>query len=150
VSERVKVTGLRELRAHLRAADKKLPKIIGKAGKEAGWLVARVARARVPVGPAKGGHARSSIKPKVTQKGAEVQEGGNKYPYAPWLDFGGTLRIPIRGQLGIVKDYQEIHRSYSRRGRYIWDAFADNKAEVMDFYLDALDRGLREAGLDVR
>lgn len=136
----VRITGLRELRAHLRAADRRLPKIIGKAGKEAAWLVARTARPRVPIGPAKGGHARSSIKPKVTQKGAEVQEGGNKFPYAPWLDMGGTIH-PREGQT--------IHRSYSRRGRYIWDSFADRKGEVMDLYLDALDRGLREAGLDV-
>jgi hypothetical protein len=136
----VKITGLRELRAHLRKADSKLPKVIGKAGKEAAWLVARVARPHVPTGPAKGGHARSSIKPKVTQKGAEVQEGGARYSYMPWIDFGGRLR-PREGQV--------IHRPRIKKGRYIWAAFADHKGEVLDLYLDALDRGLREAGLDV-
>jgi hypothetical protein len=137
----VKVTGLRELRAHLRAADRKLPKVIGKAGKEAAWLVARIARPRVPTGPAKGGHARMSIKPSVTQSGAAVQEGGGKYAYMPWIDFGGRIR-PREGQ--------EIYRPYKPgRGRYIWAAFAENKGQVLDLYLDALDRGLREAGLDV-
>jgi hypothetical protein len=138
----VKVTGLRELRAHLRAADRKLPKVIGKAGKEAAWLVARIARPRVPTGPAKGGHARMSIKPSVTQSGAAVQEGGAKYSYMPWLDMGGKIH---------PRENQEIYRPWiGRKGRYIWAAFAENKNTVLDLYMDALDRGLREAGLDVR
>ena len=137
----VRITGLRELRAHLRAADRRLPKVIGKAGKEAAWLVARTARPRVPTGPAKGGHARNSIKPRVSQKGAEVQEGGARFSYMPWLDFGGKIHPHER---------QTITRRWvGHGGRYIWGAFADRKQEVMDLYLDALDRGLREAGLDV-
>lgn len=140
MTERVQVSGLRELRAHLRAMDRRLPKLLSKAGKAAAWMVAREARPMVPRGPQAGGHAAMSIKPSATQKGAQVAEGGNRYPYMAWLDFGGSIH---------PREHQTIHRSYIRRGRFIWAAFARRKQEVMDLYLEELDRQLRDAGLDV-
>lgn len=138
--ERVYVEGLAELRRNLRAIDRRLPKEISKAGKKAALIVAQEARPHVPRGPQAGGHAASSIKPRATQKGAQVQEGGARFPYMPWIDFGGVIR---------PRDGQEIRRVYRRKGRFIWAAFARRKREVMDAYMDALRDAMRAAGLDV-
>jgi hypothetical protein len=137
---RVQIVGLREFRAGLRAMDRNLPKRISAAGKRAGRIVVDTARPRVPRGPAKGGHAASSIKARATQKGVSVIEGGNRWPYMAWIDFGG----PIHPRPG-----QEIRRPYFRKGRFIWAAFADRREEVMATYLDALADAAREAGVDV-
>ena len=156
--EVVRISGLRELRAGLRRIDKKLPKEISKAGKKAANIVVRSARPRVPVGPAVGGHAAVSIKPRATQKGVSVVEGGNKFPYMPWLDFGGTIyprgAITHGGRIRESADFgtgrqQAIHRPYLKRGRYVWAAFGDNKSEVMDTYQNALGDAARRAGLEV-
>jgi hypothetical protein len=140
VSGRVYITGVAELRQALRQMDRRLPKKIAKVGREAAWIVARAARPRVPSGPASGGHAASSIRPILSQSSVGVQEGGSKYPYMPWLDFGGAIH---------PREHQEIRRSYIHRGRYIWAAFGDNKQAVMDKYQDGLAQVAREAGLDV-
>jgi hypothetical protein len=74
----------------------------------------------------------------VTQKGAAVVEGGNRYPYMPWLDFGG-----------VIKPRQEIHRARIKKGRYVWAAFSRRRQEVLDRYMEALREAMRRAGLDV-
>jgi hypothetical protein len=139
MSETVHIHGLREFRAGLRRMDRTLPKGISKAGKKAAQIVVTAARPRVPVGPESGGHGAASIKPRSTQKGVSVVEGGAKYPYMPWLDFGGRLH---------PREHQEIVRPRIHRGRYVWAAFGDNRERVMRTYLEALHDVARDAGLN--
>ena len=140
MSETVLIEGLRELRLGLRSMDKKLPREIRKAGNEAVGIVVRTARPRVPIGPARGGHAASSIKAASTQSSVGVAEGGKRYSYMPWLDFGGTINKHTS---------KPTRRPFIKRGRYIWAAFAEHRERVLDGYQDAVAEAARGVGLDV-
>lgn len=115
----IKVDGLREFNRGLRSLDKDLPKGLRLAGNEAARIVVGAAKPRVPVGPGKGGHAASSIKAASTRTAARVSAGGKKYPYYPWLDFGGR-----------VGPNKSVRRPFLKQGRYIWAAFDDHRDEI--------------------
>lgn len=140
MTETIRIEGLRELRAQLRGMDRKLPGEIRKAGNEAADIVVVHARPRVPIGPGRGGHASSSIRKASTQSAVAVAEGSARYPYMPWLDFGGT----INKHTG-----HPTSRPFIRHGRYIWAVFAERRQEVLDKYQDAIAAAARDAGLDV-
>lgn len=137
--DRIKVEGLREFSRGLRRMDNDLPKGLRLAGNAAAQLVVDTARPRVPVGPGRGGHARSSVKAASTRTAARVQGGGKRYPYYPWLDFGGR-----------VGRNRSVRRPFLREGRYIWAAFADRRAQVQDVLQDELVKVARSAGLEVQ
>lgn len=117
----IRITGLREFRLKLRALDKALTKGLRKAGNRAAKIVVDTARPRVPVGPGRGGHAASSIKAASTQRGARVSEGGARYPYMPWLDFGGEINKHTA---------HPTVRPFLRPGRFIWAAFGEHQPAV--------------------
>lgn len=139
--EEIKVTGLREFRRSLKTLDASLPKGVRTAGNKAAEIVVAAAKPRVPVGPGRGGHASSSIRKASTQSAVRVAEGGARFPYMPWLDFGGT----INKHTGTPTT-----RPFIRKGRYIWAAFADHHERVLDTYQDELKNLARSAGLDPR
>jgi hypothetical protein len=136
--EVVKIEGLRELRLGLKAMDRGLPREIRKAGNEAVKLVVDIAKPRVPTGPEQGGHAIASIKPASTQSGAGVAEGGARYPYMAWLDFGGTINKHTSNP---------TVRPFIKHGRYIWAAFAENRELIIDRYREGMSDLSRESGL---
>lgn len=130
--------GLREFQAGLRKLDSDLPKALRVAGNTAAEIVVGEAKPRVPTGPGIRGHARQSIRVASSQREVRVREGGAKYPYMPWLDFGGSV-----GRNDSVK------RPFLKQGRYIWRAFADNREKVLSIYQDKLVDIARSAGLEV-
>jgi hypothetical protein len=138
VIEPIRIDGLREFARNLRQLDKDLPKGIRLAGNEAAKLIIGDAKHRIPVGPATGGHATSSLKAKSTRTEVRVSAGGNRYPYYPWLDFGGK-----------VGRNRSVSRPFLKTGRYIWHAFKDNKNEVEQAYLDGLMQVAKSAGIEV-
>lgn len=138
--ERIRVEGLREFRTKLRELDRTLPKGLRVVGNEAAKIVVDDAKPRVPLGPALGGHAVDSIRALSTQSSSRVAEGGARYPYMPWLDFGGTIHP--RGQ--------EKHREHIKHGRFIWAAFAENREAVIEKLDDELRKLARDSGLDLR
>lgn len=115
----IKIEGLREFNRGLRSMDKDLPKGLRLAGNEAANIVVAAAKPRVPTGPGRGGHAKSSIKAASTRTAARVSEGGKKFPYMPWLDFGGS-----------VGPNNSVKRPFLKQGRYVWKAFDDERAQV--------------------
>jgi hypothetical protein len=115
----IKVEGLREFNRGLRALNADAPKGLRLAGNEAARIVVAAAKPRVPIGPGKGGHAAASLKAASTRTAARVSAGGKKYPYYPWLDFGGR-----------VGPNKSVRRPFLKQGRYIWAAFDDHRAEV--------------------
>lgn len=135
--EAIRVTGLREFNKALKEIDTKLPSATRVALNTAAQLVVDVAKPRVPSGPAAGGHAADSIKAKSTRTAVRIAGGGKKYPYYPWLDFGGK-----------VGRHKSVSRPYRKRGRYIWDAFADNRDKVEAQVVKALTDVARDAGLN--
>lgn len=141
MAERIQVVGLREFRTNLRQLDRTLPRGLRVAGNKAAKIVVDNARPRVPLGPGVGGHAVDSIRALSTQSSSRVAEGGARYPYMPWLDFGGIIR-PYPGQ--------EKHRAHIKKGRFIWAAFADHHEEVLHELDKALRDLARDAGLRLR
>lgn len=133
----IKIEGLKALNRGLKRLDKNAPKGLRLAGNKAADLVVAVAKPLVPVGPDKGGHASQSIKAASTRTAARVAAGGNKFPYYPWLDFGG----------GVGRD-KSIRRPFLKEGRYIWKAFADNRSEVQRILEDELTNVIRSAGFE--
>jgi hypothetical protein len=139
IPDPIRITGLREFNKALKAVDDKLPSKTRLAANTAAQIVVDVAKPRVPTGPGKGGHAATSIKAQSTRTAARVSAGGKKYPYYPWLDFGGK-----------VGRHKTVKRPFLKRGRYIWDAYADNADKVEQQFTSALVDVARDAGLDPR
>lgn len=139
MTETVRITGLREFRRNVRQLDRNLAKGLRKAGNRAAKIVVDTARPRVPVGPGRGGHAASSIKAASTQSATRVSEGGARFPYMPWLDFGGQINKHTA---------HPTTRPYLTAGRYIWASFADERIAVEFELRSALAEIAREAGLD--
>lgn len=136
---RVQIQGLRELRLGLRRLDRNLPRAIRVAGNESADMIVNRSRPLVPVGPAQGGHAASSIRKASTQSEVRVSEGGPRYPYMPWLDFGGTIN---------KNTSNPTRRPFYTDGRFIWHVFGEHQAEVEQNMREALRRIALEAGLE--
>lgn len=136
--EPIKITGLAEFSRNLRKLDSDLPKGLRLASNQAGKLIVDWAVPRVPIGPGRGGHAASSIKTKSTRTEARVSGGGKRYPYYPWLDFGG--RVGRR---------RSVKRPFMRSGRYIYEGYAQRYEDVQAALLKALLDVARDAGVEV-
>src|SRR4051794_11989815 len=87
-AETIKVEGLKEFQRVLKKVDGDLPKALRMAFNKTAQLVVDDAKPRVPV---RSGKAASTVKARSTQASARVVSGGDKAPYFPWLDFGGTV-----------------------------------------------------------
>ncbi|MEU7817058.1 hypothetical protein [Pseudonocardia sp. NPDC049154] len=134
----IRVEGLREFNRNLRRMDKDLPKGLRLAGNEAAKIVVDEAKPRVPIGPGRGGHAASSIKAASTRTAARVSAGGKRFPYYPWLDFGGR-----------VGPNKSVRRPFLKKGRYIWAAFDDRRDDVEQVLNTELVNVARSAGIGV-
>lgn len=134
----IRVEGLREFSRALKQVDNEAPKGLRLAGNRAAQIVVDEAKPRVPIGPGIGGHAVTSIKAASTRTAARVSEGGKRFPYMPWLDFGGR-----------VGPKRSVKRPFIKQGRYIWAAFADKRDEIEDVLEKAIVQVARDAGLEV-
>lgn len=131
----VEITGLKELRAQLRAADAALPKQIRVALNSASELVIDYARPRVPQ---RSGRARGSLKVRSSQTQARIAAGGRTAPYYPFLDFGGRVG---RGK--------SVERPFYTEGRYIYPGLRQNRDKITQAMSDALTELLTGAGFEV-
>lgn len=122
--EAIRVTGLREFRQNLKKLDADLPKALRMAFNGAADIVVTDARPRVA---RRSGKAAGTVKARSTQTASRVVGGGNKAPYYPWLDFGGR-----------VGRNHSVTRPFLKNGRYIYDAYFDNRAR----YGELLEQGL--------
>lgn len=134
----IRVEGLREFSRALKRVDNEAPKQLRLAGNRAAQIVVDEAKPRVPIGPGVKGHAVSSIKASSTRTAARVSGGGKRFPYYPWLDFGGR-----------VGPKRSVKRPFLKEGRYIWAAFADKRDEIEDVLQDAIVDVARNVGLEV-
>jgi hypothetical protein len=134
----IKIDGLAEFNRSLKKLDSDLPKALRLAGNSAADIVAAYAKQPVPMGPARGGHAVTSIKAKSTRTEARVQGGGAKYAYYPWLDFGGR-----------VGPKKSVRRPFIKSGRYIYPAYTNNKEEIYNKLIQSLIDVAKAAGVEV-
>ena len=127
----VKILGLVELNRAFKAVDDK----VSGDGLKAAFLsiaskVAGIAASSFPRG--KTGDAAASLVPHGTSRGASISFGGTAAPYAPWLDFGGTVgrghkQGPMMG--AIKRDY--LGRPVGE-GRYLSPAISGEKEATAD------------------
>lgn len=135
MADPIKVDGLTEFSRNLKKLDRELPKALRMAFNDAADIVVNDARPRIPT---RSGKAKASVKARSTQTASRVVGGGNKAPYYPWLDFGGR-----------VGRNRSIKRPFLKHGRYIYDAYFDNKRRYVEVLEDALVDVARQAGIEV-
>jgi hypothetical protein len=129
----IKVVGLRDFQAALRAMDGESQKQLRVVLNRAAELVRADAARMVPT---RTGRARASVRVQSSQREAKVVAGSKKIAYFGWLDFGGTIRRTNR-------------RPWYPRGRYLYPAYDRNQAEILEELTDGLADLARDAGLDV-
>lgn len=131
---RIEVEGVERVLGNLRRFSSSTPDAAREAGEAAASTIARDARSRVPTGASTGGHAASSVR----SQGPTVIGGGSRFPYYPWIDFGGRVG---RGNM--------TFRPFIRSGRYIWRSFAEHRGALDRQMVDSLVWAGRRSGLEV-
>ncbi len=134
---RIEFEGMRELRRSLKGISKDAQKQLRLLQNEAAMIIIRDAKPKVPIGPGVGGHAADSLKAASTQSATKISAGGNKFPYYPWLDFGGK-----------VGKNRSVSRPFLTEGRYIWSSYSDKRKEVLAELERGLDALIKSTGLD--
>lgn len=133
----VEVEGLKELRAALRQAEGRSPKELAAAGLPAATIAASAASRRVP---SITGRTAGSVRPFATATGGGVRAGGAKAAWFGWLDFGGRRpQEKASGGLG---------RPVIKAGRYIYPAIDAEEVRIVDTYVAAIEKLLRQVGLN--
>ncbi|MEV4212917.1 HK97 gp10 family phage protein [Micromonospora sp. NPDC049662] len=135
MADKIRVTGLREFQAQLRAMDAGLPKQLRLALNEAADEIIDYAGPRFP---RRSGAAAASLKARSSQRVARIALGGRRAPYAPWLDFGGR-----------VGPGRSVVRPYIRGGRYVYKGLEVRRDRVTEIMSAALTALARDAGLEV-
>lgn len=136
MSIRVEVEGVQLVIARLDILAGESPVVEATSGLRSAELIAGLAKARVPIGPALGGHVKGSISAKMSPMGPMVSGGGVRYPYFGWLDFGGRVGV-----------HKSVFRRVLGTGRYIWRSYANSKHLVAAFMESAVDTAIRRSGL---
>ena len=132
----VQVHGWREVRAALGSFRGQLPGEVRDAVRESAQVVARDARSRVPLGPGRDGHVKSTVRAVAGRGGYSVRGGGGRFPYYPWLEFGGR-----------VGRKNSVRRKRVKSGRYIYPALTSNSAAIRRMMERNVIRAARRAGL---
>jgi hypothetical protein len=131
----IKIDGLAEFSRNLKKLDNDLPKALRIANNEAANLIVDYARPRVPKDS---GRAAKTVKAKSTRTEGRVSGGSAKYPYYPWLDFGGR-----------VGKNRSVKRPYLSSGRYMYAGLSSQFGEIMEVLNKALIDVARQAGVEV-
>lgn len=84
---RLIIKGGKELRRSLRRAGLDM-KELTSINRQAAAVVLPVAKANAPIGPAKGGHIRNTMRVGATQRRGEIRAGNKSKPYGPILQWG--------------------------------------------------------------
>jgi len=132
----IKIEGLRELQAALKAMDGESQKQLRVVLNSTTETIAQAAARRVP---RRSGRAAASLRAQSSQREARVAGGSKKVPYYGWLDFGGRI-----GREHATK------RPYVTGGRYIYPALAANRDGMLQALSQALVTAGQAAGLEVR
>lgn len=136
MGDTIRIRGLKEFIRSVKALDRELPKAVRVANNEAADVIVRAAKPKVPLGPGRGGHARDSLKARSTRTEVRIAAGGARFPYYPWLDFGGA-----------VGRNRSVRRPFYKTGRYIFPALAEHRDELIAVHERALQTVIDQAGL---
>jgi hypothetical protein len=106
----IQVTGIRDLRAAMKAAEATLPRELRKGLNEVANIIVVDARPRIPV---RSGKLAGSLRARSTQTAAQVVLGTARTPYAQAVYWGTGPRAGQRGPHNI-KAHQVMHESSDR------------------------------------
>lgn len=135
----VRIDGMREFQMSLADLSGDMRDVVRNTVDEAAEMVATEARRRMP---SRSGKARRSVKVVPDSTGARVQLGGPSAPYAPWLDFGGSVgRRNARGM-------KSVRREFKPQGRYVFPAYMDLEPKLRDLFEAAIDDLARSSGFE--
>ncbi|MDQ1504883.1 MAG: hypothetical protein QOD57_2610 [Actinomycetota bacterium] len=121
----IQVTGIRELRNALKAAEGRLPSELRKGLNEVANIIVVDARRHIPV---RSGKLAGTLRARSTQTAAQVVLGTARTPYAQAVYWGTGPRPGQRGPHNI-KPHQVMHESFDR-----------NKAPIANALRSVLDR----------
>lgn len=140
MADPIKIEGLREFQAKLKALDGESQKKLRLVFNHAAEIVAAGAKRLSPV---KTGHLRASIKPQSGQREAKVVEGNAKVPYAGFIDFGGHVG---KGRVGTGTG--SVVRPFFKEGRMLYPSYYAHRPEVERSLIEGLNSLIKEVGLD--
>lgn len=137
MAEAIRIEGLAKFQRDLKKLDADLPKALRIAFNDAADSIVTDTRAHFP---SRSGRARGTVKAKSTRTKARVSEGGNRAPYVPWLDFGGS-----------VGRRRSVHRAFLDEGRYLYAGYYRKRdsGEFADSLTQALLKVAAQAGIEV-
>ena len=135
MTDAIAIAGLAEFTRNLKKLDTDLPKALRVAFNGCANIVVDDAKPKVP---SKSGKAKASIKARSTASASRIVGGSNKVPYYPWLDFGGK-----------VGKGRSIGRPFIKHGRYIYNAYFDNRPRYVELLEQSLLDVIRQAGIEV-
>lgn len=147
-SVRVEVKGLAELSKAFKAVDEDVASGMKDAFLGIAREVVGTAQQRMPHNT---GRAQSSVKPRATAKGAGIAFGGNKAPYMPWLDFGGSVgrgHQPGQAWSGAIK--RDWRGKPGGMGRYVYPAISDSKDEIIKAVEELVEDAARKHSFETR
>jgi hypothetical protein len=133
--EPIRVEGLRDLQAALKAIDGESQKQLRVVLNDAAGVVVRGGQRRAPV---KTGAYRASLKVSSSQREARVKSGSAKVQYAGWLDYGGAV-----GRKHATK------RPFVKTGRVVYPAYYAQQANILAMLNAGLIRLVKASGLEV-
>lgn len=133
---KIEVTGLRDFQKKLRQMDDALPRQIRIALNAAAQEILDYARPRMPSDT---GAARASLKSSSSQRVARIALGGQRAPYAAWLDFGGQGKRKGRPPA----------RPFLKDGRYVYRGLDARRDQVTQIMTDALTQLALDAGVEM-
>lgn len=136
---RIRVEGDQALAARLKAANRAAPEAVKKIGLDIADMIAAFARRKVPIGPGRNGHVKSTIEGKVRRGLPVVDGGGPGWPYYGWLEFGGHVGIN-----------RSVAREKRVEGRYIYPTVRERHAQIDDLMNEGLADLMRRHGIEVR
>lgn len=136
----IKIEGLVQLQAKLKAMDGESQKEIRVLFNEVAEYVAVGARQRAPV---RTGNLRASIRVLSQQRRAIVAGGSAKVPYFGFIDYGNVTR----GGRGKVGPGDSQRRALIPRGRILYAAFDARRAAVQQMLDSKFSAFLRRKGL---
>lgn len=140
VVDPIRVTGLREFQAGLKAIDGEAQKELRVALNDAAQIVVNVAKPKIPV---RSGKAAGSLKVASSQREARVKGGGAKVPYYGWLDFGGRVGHGRKAGKGAT------HRPFYSDGRYVYPAYYSQQDNITRLLVKRLQQLAEKHGLKV-
>lgn len=111
----IQVSGIRGLRAALKAAEGHLPSELRKGLNEVANIIVVDARPHIPVGQDRHpGRLAGALRARSTQTAAQVVLGTARTPYAQAIYWGTGPRAGQRGPHNI-KAHQVMHESFERQ-----------------------------------